>query len=145
SLYYIQGLNTTPVHAHSALFGVYRFLALGFTLLVLRYVRPQFVFSEGLMKTAFWGLNAGLVLMIATSLLPIGFIQFHASVTEGLWYARSEAFMQQPILVTLRWVRTFGDVVFIVGAVAMAWQVVLGLAGRSAAGHADPLLQPAVR
>ncbi|WP_038203848.1 nitric-oxide reductase large subunit [Xenophilus azovorans] len=145
SLYYIQGLNTTPVHAHSALFGVYGFLALGFTLLVLRYVRPQFVFSEGLMKTAFWGLNAGLVLMIATSLLPIGFIQFHASVTEGLWYARSEAFMQQPILVTLRWVRTFGDVVFIVGAVAMAWQVVLGLAGRSAAGHADPLLQPAVR
>ncbi|WP_399682028.1 nitric-oxide reductase large subunit [Xenophilus sp.] len=145
SLYYIQGLNTTPVHAHSALFGVYGFLALGFTLLVLRYVRPQFVFSEGLMKTAFWGLNAGLVLMIATSLLPIGFIQFHASVTEGLWYARSEAFMQQPILVTLRWVRTFGDVVFIVGAVAMAWQVVLGLAGRSAAGHADPLLQPAAR
>ncbi|MGE3925445.1 MAG: nitric-oxide reductase large subunit, partial [Lautropia sp.] len=37
SLYYVQGLNTTPVHAHSALFGVYGFLALGFTLLVLRY------------------------------------------------------------------------------------------------------------
>src|SRR5690606_13812478 len=33
SLYYIQGLNTTPVHAHSALFGVYGFLALGFVLL----------------------------------------------------------------------------------------------------------------
>ena len=38
SLYYIQGLNTTPVHAHAALFGVYGFLALGFTLLVLRYL-----------------------------------------------------------------------------------------------------------
>ncbi|MGB3067868.1 MAG: nitric-oxide reductase large subunit [Ottowia sp.] len=130
SLYYIQGLNTTPVHAHAALFGVYGFLALGFTLMVLRYVRPQLVFSEGLMKTAFWCLNGGLVLMIATSLLPIGFIQFHASVTEGLWYARSEAFMQQPLLQTLRWIRTFGDVVFIVGAVAMALQVVKGLAGR---------------
>ena len=34
--------------------------------------------------------------MIATSLLPIGLFQFHASVTEGLWYARSEEFMQQP-------------------------------------------------
>ncbi|MFC5695516.1 nitric-oxide reductase large subunit [Pseudomonas sp. GCM10022186] len=126
SLYYVQGLNTTPVHAHAALFGVYGFLALGFTLLVLRYIRPQLRFSERLMKTAFWWLNGGLVLMIATSLLPIGIIQFHASVSEGLWYARSEAFMQQDILQTLRWVRTFGDVVFIVGALAMAWQVVSG-------------------
>ena len=126
SLYYVQGLNTTPVHAHAALFGVYGFLALGFTLLVLRYIRPQLQFSEGLMKTAFWWLNGGLVLMIATSLLPIGIIQFHASVSEGLWYARSEAFMQQDLLQTLRWVRTFGDVVFIVGALAMTWQVVIG-------------------
>ncbi len=138
SLYYIQGLNTTPVHAHAALFGVYGFLALGFSLLVLHYVRPQVVFSEGLMKTAFWGLNAGLVLMIVTSLLPIGFIQFYASVTEGLWYARSEAFMQQPLLQTLRWVRTFGDVVFIVGAVAMALQVVLGLVAGRGAPRAHP-------
>ncbi len=126
SLYYVQGLNTTPVHAHSALFGVYGFLALGFTLLVLRYVRPQFVFSDKLMKTGFWAMNIGLILMIFTSLLPVGFIQFMASVSEGLWYARSEAFMQQPILHTLRWVRTVGDVVFIVGTVAVALQVVLG-------------------
>lgn len=129
ALYYIQGLNTTPVHAHAALFGVYGFLALGFTLLVLRYVRPQLRFSQPLMRTAFWGLNAGLVLMIFTSLLPIGILQFHASVTEGLWFARSEAFMQQPLLQTLRWVRTFGDLVFIVGALAMALQVVMGLRG----------------
>ncbi len=132
SLYYIQGLNTTPVHAHSALFGVYGFLALGFTLLVLRYLRPQVVFSEALMKTGFWGLNLGLVLMISTSLLPIGVIQFLASASEGLWYARSEQFLQQPILVTLRWVRTFGDVVFIVGALAVAWQVVSGVFGTRA-------------
>ncbi len=130
SLYYVQGLNTTPVHAHAALFGVYGFLALGFTLMVLRYIRPGYALSDGLMKTAFWGLNAGLVLMIFTSLLPIGFIQFHASVSEGLWYARSEAFMQQPLLQTLRWVRTIGDLVFIVGALAMALGVVRGLSGR---------------
>ncbi len=145
SLYYVQGLNTTPVHAHAALFGVYGFLALGFTLLVLRYIRPDFVFSARLMATAFWGLNAGLVLMIATSLLPIGLIQFHASVSEGLWYARSEAFMQQPLLQNLRWVRTFGDVVFIGGAVAMALQVVLGLArpGAPAGARGAALAAPA--
>ncbi|HWV08135.1 MAG TPA: nitric-oxide reductase large subunit [Pseudomonas sp.] len=127
SLYYIQGLNTTPVHAHAALFGVYGFLAIGFTLLVLRYIRPHLQFNERLMKVGFWWLNAGLVLMIFTSLLPIGLIQFHASVSEGLWYARSEAFMQQELLQTLRWVRTFGDVVFIVGALAVAWQVITGV------------------
>lgn len=127
SLYYIQGLNTTAVHSHAALFGVYGFLALGFTLLVLRYIRPDLQFNDRLMKTAFWWLNAGLVLMIATSLLPIGIMQFHASASEGLWYARSEGFMQQDIMQTLRWVRTFGDVVFIIGALATAWQVVVGV------------------
>ncbi|HVL02180.1 MAG TPA: nitric-oxide reductase large subunit [Dongiaceae bacterium] len=140
SLFYVQGLNTTPVHAHAALFGVYGFLALGFTLLVLRYIRPQFHFSERLMKVAFWWLNGGLVLMIVTSLLPIGIIQFHASVSEGLWYARSEAFMQQDLLQTLRWVRTFGDVIFIVGALAMAWQVVSGFfspTGKALVHHAE--------
>jgi nitric oxide reductase subunit B len=127
SLYYIQGLNTTPTHAHAALFGVYGFLALGFSLLVLRYIRPQLAFSERLMRTAFWSLNVGLVLMLFTSLLPIGFIQFVASASEGLWYARSEGFMQQPLLETLRWIRTIGDVVFIVGAVTVTWQVVKGV------------------
>ena len=143
ALYYLQGLNTTPMHAHAALFGVYGFLALGFTLLVLRYIRPQLVFSQRLMTVGFWSLNAGLVLMIATSLLPIALFQFHASVSEGLWYARSEAFMQQPFIVTLRWVRTLGDVVFIVGALSVAWQVVSGLFGtRAPAATAVNYLAP---
>ncbi|OZB14904.1 MAG: nitric oxide reductase large subunit [Marinobacter sp. 34-60-7] len=127
ALYYVQGLNTTPTHAHAALFGVYGFLALGFTLLVLRYIRPGLVFDERLMKTGFWWLNGGLVLMLFTSLLPIGLIQFAASAGEGLWYARSEAFMQKDILQFLRWFRTIGDVVFIVGALAVTWQVVKAL------------------
>ncbi|MCL7943553.1 nitric-oxide reductase large subunit [Marinobacter sp. ATCH36] len=127
ALYYIQGLNTTPTHAHAALFGVYGFLALGFALLILRYIRPRIVFDERLMKVGFWWLNIGLVLMLFTSLLPVGIIQFVASASEGLWYARSEAFMQSDILQTLRWVRTIGDVVFIVGALAVSWQVVKGV------------------
>lgn len=133
------------MHAHAALFGVYGFLALGFTLLVLRYLRPDYRFSTALMKTAFWGLNAGLVLMIFTSLLPIGVIQFHASVTEGLWYARSEEFMQQPLLQNLRWIRTFGDLVFIVGAVAMALQVVLGLLEKGPAQVLPQRMKAAVK
>ena len=105
SLYYIQGLNTTAVHAHAALFGVYGFLALGFVFLIARYLRPDTPFNDKLMKWGFWLLNGGLVLMIVSSLLPIGIIQGYASISEGLWYARSEEFMQQPLFDTLRWVR----------------------------------------
>jgi nitric oxide reductase subunit B len=129
ALYYIQGLNTTATHAHAALFGVYGFLALGFALLVLRYIRPTLQFDEKLMKTAFWWLNGGLVLMLFTSLLPVGILQFQASLEHGFWYARGETFMQTPVLQTLRWVRTIGDVIFIIGALAVSWQVVKGLMG----------------
>ena len=132
SLYYVQGLNTTPTHAHAALFGVYGFLALGFVLLILRYIRPTLQFDEKLMKMAFWTMNIGLALMLFTSLLPVGFIQFYAAATEGLWYARSEAFMQQPLLQNLRWFRTVGDMVFIVGALGITWQVIKGLKHKSA-------------
>ena len=47
----------------------------------------------------------------------------YASISEGLWYARSEEFMQQPLFDTLRWVRLGGDVVFIFGALAFFWQI----------------------
>jgi len=123
SLYYIQGLNTTAVHAHAALFGVYGFLALGFVFLIARYLRPDTPFNDKLMKWGFWLLNAGLVLMIVSSLLPIGIIQGYASISEGLWYARSEEFMQQPLFGTLRWIRIVGDVIFIFGALAFFWQI----------------------
>jgi nitric oxide reductase subunit B len=92
------------------------------------------------MKLAFWGMNLGLALMIFTSLLPVGLIQFHASVSEGMWYARSEGFMQQELLQNLRWGRTFGDVVFLLGALAIVMQVILGLlSGKPAL--AEPRLQ----
>ena len=122
SLFYIQGLNTTAVHAHAALFGVYGFLALGFVLLVARYLKPNVQFDDKLMTWGFWLLNGGLVGMIAISLFPVGVIQAYASITHGLWYARSEEFLQMEILDTLRWVRTAADLIFIGGAVCVAIQ-----------------------
>ena len=124
SLFYIQGLNTTAVHAHTALFGVYGFLSLGFVFLIARYIRPEVEFNDKLMKFGFWALNIGLALMVLISLLPIGLIQAWASITHGLWFARSEEFMQQPLLQNLRWARLIGDTILIVGAVAFFWQIV---------------------
>ena len=142
SLYYLQGLNTTPNHGHAALFGVYGFLALGFVLMVLRYIRPTMQMNGKLMFSAFWLLNLGLALMLFTSLLPIGIIQAHAAINEGLWWARSAEFTEQtPIIHTLRWVRTIGDVVFILGAVAFGAQIVKGLLHKEPADATTPTAQ----
>lgn len=130
SLFYIQGLNTSAVHAHAALFGVYGFLALGFVLLVARYLKPNVQFDDKLMTWGFWLLNGGLVGMIAISLLPVGAIQAYASITHGLWYARSEEFLQMEILDTLRWVRTAADLIFIGGAICVAIQATKIVFGR---------------
>ena len=124
TLYFLQGLNLTAVHAHGALFGVYGFLALGFVLLVGCYIKPHFTYDEKQMTIGFWLLNIGLTGMIITSLLPVGIFQAFASISEGLWYARSEAFLQQPKLELLRWIRTFSDLIFIGGACCVSWQVV---------------------
>ena len=40
ALYYMQGLNTTPVHGHAALFGVYGMLGIGLMLFCLRALQP---------------------------------------------------------------------------------------------------------
>ena len=124
TLYFLQGLNTTAVHAHAALFGVYGFLALGFVLMVGCYIKPHFSYNEKLMTTGFWMLNGGLSLMIVSSLLPVGIFQAAASITHGLWYARSEEFMQQGFLELFRWIRTFADLIFIGGASLFAYQVI---------------------
>lgn len=121
ALYYMQGLNTTPVHAHTALFGVYGLLALGLVLLVMRRVRPQAIWNERVLSYAFWSLNAGLAAMVLISILPIGLAQTWASVEHGLWYARSADFLQLPVFETLRWMRLPGDVIFLSGVAAFAW------------------------
>ncbi len=126
ALYYMQGLNTTPVHAHTALFGVYGLLALGLTLLVLRRLQPQGVWKDRPLAIAFWGMNGGLALMVLLSLLPIGLLQTVASMDQGLWWARSADFLQQPLLEALRWMRMVGDTVFLVGVGALV-HFVIGL------------------
>lgn len=42
-LYESQGLNTTPIHAHAALFGVYGNLAIALMLFVLREITPGMI------------------------------------------------------------------------------------------------------
>jgi nitric oxide reductase subunit B len=121
ALYYMQGLNTTPVHAHTALFGVYGLLALALVLVVARLLTGQRAWKEQTLAAAFVMMNAGLALMVGLSLLPIGLAQASASISEGLWFARSAEFLQQPWIENLRWLRIVGDTVFLVGVGAFTW------------------------
>ena len=126
ALYYMQGMNTTPVHGHTALFGVYGILGLGLMLFCLRALRPGRAWKEKPLAWAFWCINIGLAVQVLISVLPIGLMQGWASVEYGTWYARSAEFMQTPLMNTLRWLRVPGDSLFALGALILGW-FVLGL------------------
>lgn len=119
ALYYMQGLNTTPLHGHAALFGVYGMLGIGLMLICLRVLIPAPEWKDGLLRFAFWGLNGGLMAMCILSLLPVGLMQTWASVEHGYWYARSGEFLQTPLMQNLRWMRVPGDTLFFLGALAL--------------------------
>jgi nitric oxide reductase subunit B len=123
ALYYMQGLNTTPVHGHTALFGVYGMLGIGLMLFVLRDMDLKAVWKEKPIKYAFWSLNIGLLLMVVLSVLPVGLAQTVASVKHGLWYARSAEFLESPTLEFIRWLRVIGDTIFAIGALYLGWFV----------------------
>lgn len=123
ALYYMQGLNTTAVHGHTALFGVYGFLGIGLMLFVLRDMNLSVKWKDGPIRFAFWSINIGLLLMVLISVLPIGLAQTWASVQHGLWYARSAEFMQQDYMATLKWMRVFGDTIFAAGMFVLAYHI----------------------
>lgn len=121
ALYYMQGLNTTPLHGHAALFGVYGMLGIGLMLMCLRVLIPGRPWKDGALKLGFWGMNVGLMAMCVLSLLPVGLLQTKASVEHGYWFARSSEFMQTELMQVLRWMRVPGDTIFFLGAVALVW------------------------
>ncbi|HEY0682289.1 MAG TPA: nitric-oxide reductase large subunit [Steroidobacter sp.] len=131
-LYYMQGLNLTPLHGHTALFGVYGFLGVGLMLFCLRGIKPNVVWNERVLKTSFWAFNVGLAGMALLTLLPIGVIQLDAAIEHGYWYARSAELMQKPIIQLLVWMRVPGDTIFSVGALSLAYFVIRLIAPKQA-------------
>lgn len=141
ALYYMQGLNTTPVHGHTALFGVYGMLGIGLMLFCLKGLATHKHWKTPVLAFGFWMINLGLALMVLISLLPVGLLQTWASVEHGFWYARSAAFLQSDTMNTLRWLRVPGDTIFAIGLFAIAW-FVLGLkTGWSISSQEDEVIQ----
>ncbi len=120
SLYYLQGLLTTPSHGHAALFGVYGMLGIGLLLLCRRDL-PQVAgaWSDRTLAWVFWLFNGGLALMVFGSLLPQGIVQALVSFEHGYWHARAPELLHSPLMETLVWLRVPGDTVFALGALLL--------------------------
>ncbi len=130
ALYYMQGLNTTPVHGHTALFGVYGMLGMGLVLFTVKSLRPALVWPDRTLGLALWAINLGLAAMVLLSVLPVGLLQTWAAVEHGYWYARSAEFLHTPLMNTLRWLRVIGDSVFAIGAGAFVVAIIRLTVGR---------------
>jgi len=125
ALYYMQGLNTTAVHGHTALFGVYGLLGMGLVLFAVRSTRPTTALPDRLLGFSFWALNIGLLAMVVLSVLPVGLMQTWASVEHGYWYARSAEFLHAGAMDTFRWLRVVGDTILAAGAVAFVLAILV--------------------
>ncbi|RFA29910.1 nitric oxide reductase large subunit [Alkalilimnicola ehrlichii] len=146
SLYYVQALNTTAAHGHAALFGVYGMLGIGLMLFCLRGMTVDAAWRDHLLKPAFWLFNIGLAAMVFLSLLPAGIYQAWASITEGLWYARSPAIVQSDLMHFFVWLRVPGDVIFAAGVLVLAWfSFLLWKGSRTSQQPQRPVTAPAPR
>ncbi|MGC8742360.1 MAG: nitric-oxide reductase large subunit [Verrucomicrobiia bacterium] len=125
-LYYAQGINTTPIHAHTALFGVYGFLAIALMLFSVRHIFKKDAWSDSLLKWSFWGLNGGLILMTILTLIPAGFYQLYYAVSKGLWYARSPEVASSNFIRTVSWIRIGPDLIFFAGGLLLILFLVRG-------------------
>lgn len=129
ALYYMQGMNLTAGHGHAALFGVYGMLGIGLMLFCLRGLTSRMAWSDSLLKPMFWSLNIGLAMMVFMSLVPAGIYQAWASITHGVWFARSPEVIHSSVMETLVWLRVPGDVVFAFGIMFLAlfaWRLFKG-------------------
>ncbi|TAL74274.1 MAG: nitric-oxide reductase large subunit [Rhodanobacter sp.] len=114
--YFEVGTQLTPNHGHAALMGVFGMLAIALMVFVLRQTASDKHWPgiEKYVKVAFWGTNAGLVLMIVMSLFPSGLLQIWDVLKHGYWHARSMDYMGMPRSHLIEWLRLPGDLVFII-------------------------------
>ncbi|MRX10137.1 nitric-oxide reductase large subunit [Pseudoduganella sp. FT25W] len=134
ALYYMQGLNMTAAHGHAALFGVYGMLGIGLLLFCLRGLSDRLAWSDSLLRPMFWCLNIGLAMMVFISLVPAGIYQAWASISTGMWFARSPDVIHSKLMETLVWMRVPGDVVFAIGTLFLAlfaWRLLARRKARS--------------
>lgn len=123
--YYEHGTYLTVNHGHAALMGVYGNLALAAILFCSQLLIKAEWWRPSLIRTSFWSINLGLLLMVFLDLFPAGLWQFKLVTEQGLWYARSHDFIESTGFQTLTWMRIIGGSIFTVGGVVpLTWFIV---------------------
>ncbi len=114
--YYEVGTQMTPAHGHAALMGVFGMLALAVMVFVLRQTASEEDWPgiEKYVRMAYWGTNAGLLMMVLLSLFPSGALQMWDVMQNGYWHARSHAYTRTELALAIEWLRLPGDLVFII-------------------------------
>ncbi len=122
--YFEHSTYLTGNHAHAAMFGVKGNVALAGALFCCQHLFPRKAWNEKLIRTIFWSLQIGIILMMTLDLFPVGLYQLAAVVQHGLWFARTNEFVTGPVWQALTWLRTIGGVVFLFGGVLpLVWFV----------------------
>jgi len=122
--YYEHGTYLTVNHGHAALMGVYGNLAIAMIVFCARSLVEPARWNASLLRIVFWSINVGLMGMVVLDLFPVGVAQLMAVLENGLWYARSQVFVQGTLFQALTWARIVGGALFVLGGVLpLAWFV----------------------
>jgi nitric oxide reductase subunit B len=142
--YFEVGTLLTSNHGHAAMFGVFGMLALAVLVFCLRAMQTDAVWQRTVkhVRVGFWGLNAGLALMVLTDLFPGGVLQLADSISNGYWHARRLEFLMGGSFHLLEWVRILADSVFILAGVVPILTAALVSFARRDAPRADALVSP---
>lgn len=128
--YYEHGTYLTVNHGHAALMGVYGNLALATVLFCSQLLIKSDWWKPRTLKIVFWSINIGLLLMVFLDLFPAGLLQFKSVTENGLWYARSFAFIESTAFQNLTWLRIIGGSIFTLGGVApLVWFMMRSVKG----------------
>jgi len=122
--YYEHGTYLTVNHGHAALMGVYGNLSLAAILFCGQLLFKAEWWKPGTIRIIFWSINIGLLLMVFLDLFPVGIWQFKTVTENGLWFARSNAFIISTGFQTFTWLRIIGGALFTLGGVVpLVWFV----------------------
>ena len=123
--FFEHGTYLTINHAHAALMGVYGNISLAAMLFASKILLKPDRWNRNIVRTSFWSINAGLMLMVILDLFPAGAIQFKSVLDHGLWYARSNDFITGSAFESLTWMRGIGASIFLFGGVIpLTWFIV---------------------
>jgi nitric oxide reductase subunit B len=139
--YFEVGTTLTANHGHAAMFGVFGMLGLGVLVFCLREMQDEASWRtlERYIRVGYWGLNAGLSLMILLDLFPAGVLQLWDVVANGYWHARRLQYSSSGMFHTLEWIRVLGDMVFLLlGALPIAAAALLSFLRRHASLPGSP-------